>query len=244
MKRAVILVGYEGSGQNFLAGVSADLQRYRSFFTSVNGGAWYNSEIHEGLNWSSDSLLNTIRSLINEGTEYIAVFFSGHGFTSQLGTTYFELNDDEAITLNQLQGALNTVKSLIVADSCRVMCRIIEKAQREPQIRMFARGGAIRWAEYRESFDNGVARLRSGHWTVALSTDLNQAAEDSSEGGIYSKALLDVAQNTITSGTSGIFSIESVHDVAAKRVGQITGETQTPVIVKNEIITPPFLIIL
>ena len=45
MKRRALLIGCPGKGNDFLPGVKKDIENYKEYLKSNNGGKWYDDEI-------------------------------------------------------------------------------------------------------------------------------------------------------------------------------------------------------
>lgn len=102
MKRCLFIIGNQGSAVNntFLPGVSMDVNSYLSFFKSANGGAWECSEIvpkHFG--WTKCALHHEIYCRRMAGLDYAVIVFAGHGYAVRGGIPYFELSENEDVSL-------------------------------------------------------------------------------------------------------------------------------------------------
>ena len=105
-----------------LPGVRRDVNSYLSYFKSDIGGAWEDSEIvDKNYNWSclglSAELLN--RRMDRDGLDYALIVFAGHGYAERNGEIYFELSNEEILSLTTLKSFLTTQKVLLIADSCQ-----------------------------------------------------------------------------------------------------------------------------
>ena len=91
MKIKALLIGAEGSGDSYLPGVKQDINSFKNYLMSEDGGAWKDNEISI-LNSPSKLLLSL--SLINitaENNDFILIYFAGHGSFSQLEGRKFYL---------------------------------------------------------------------------------------------------------------------------------------------------------
>lgn len=241
MKRIAIIIGNDGGIRNYLPGVSKDLVNFTEYLKSDFGGAWEDNEIIIGKDWTIQSLEREITFQKAIRVDYFLIIFSGHGYAIKDRDTYFELANDEDLALGTLKRWLQFKKSLIIADSCRKYIEILEKAYARESLRFYSKANSPFRQRYREIYDQELQRLEMFHSTVVLSTDLNECADDTDEGGLYSKTLIETARSIAGYGSSGIYSIRNMHDIAAEKVAILKGYKQNPQIYStSEIMTPPF----
>ena len=84
MKRTLILIANTGTPDNPAYGARKDIDDYRSFFQSDEGGAWEENEILTFYSTDEDPLtkaflLGSILERKKNGTEYFLIVFCGHG---------------------------------------------------------------------------------------------------------------------------------------------------------------------
>lgn len=134
-------------------------------------------------------------------------------------------------------------KSLIIADSCRKYIEIIEKAHVESYLRTFSDSRSILRAKYRKLYDNEIDRLEAFHNTFIASTNLDECAKDTEDGGLYTKKLLDLASSVAMYGREGEYSIKNLHEVISLQIAEETKHRQTPQIYSTStILYPPFIV--
>lgn len=187
MKRVAIIIGNEGSIRNYLPGVSKDMVNYKRLLLSDAGGAWKENEIVSSKFWSFISLKREIDKQKAMGVDYFFIIFSGHGYAIKNNDTYFDIAENDDLALTTLKRWLQFKKSLIIADSCRKFIEIIEKAHVESRLSLFSDSRYIPRARYRTLYDNEIDRLDSFHNTFIASANLDECAEDTDEGGLYTK---------------------------------------------------------
>lgn len=241
MKRVAIIIGNEGSLRNYLPGVSQDMSNFKRLLLSDAGGAWEENEIISSKSWSSISLEREIDKQKSLGVDYFFIIFSGHGYAIKDIDTYFELAENDDLALGTLRRWLKFKKSLIIADSCRKFIEIIEKAHVESRLKLFSDSRSILRARYRALYDNEIDRLDTFHNTFIASANLDECAEDTDEGGLYTKKLLDLA--VVMYGKEGVYTIKTLHDIVSSRIAEETHNRQNPQISSTSTIqSPPFIV--
>lgn len=241
MKRIAILIGNDGGIRNYLPGVSQDMVNFTEYLKSDFGGAWEDNEIIIGKEWTTQSLEQEITFQKESGVEYFLIIFSGHGYAIKGRDTYFELGDNDDLALSTLKRLLQFNKSLIITDSCRKYIEILEKAYARDSLRFYSKANSPFRQRYRQIYDQELQRLEMFHNTVILSTDLDECAYDTDEGGLYIKTLIETARSVERYGNPGIYSIREIHDTAAEKVAILKGYKQNPQIDStSRIMTPPF----
>lgn len=241
MKRIAIIIGNDGGIRNYLPGVSKDIVNFTEYLKSDFGGAWEDKEIIIGKDWTTQSLKREITFQKGIGADYFLIIFSGHGYAIRNRDTYFELASDDDLALNTLKRWLQFKKSLIIADSCRKYVEILEKAYARESLRFYSKANSPFRQRYREMYDLELQRLEMFHNTIILSTDLDECAYDTDEGGLYIKNLIETARSVERYGNAGIYSIREMHDTVAEKVAILKGYKQNPQICStSRTMTPPF----
>lgn len=243
MKRVAIIIGNEGKMRNFLPGVSKDMTNFKKLLLSDVGGAWEENEIISSKFWSTSSLKREIDRQKSFGTDYFFIIFSGHGYAIKNNDTFFELAENDDLALGTLKRWVQFKKTLIIADSCRKYLDIIEKAHVESYLRTFYDNRSILRTKYRTLYDNEIDRLEAFHNTFIASTNLDECAEDTEEGGLYTKKLLDLASSVAIHGRDGVYTIKNLHEVISSQIAEETHHRQTPQIYSTSTIqSPPFIV--
>lgn len=190
MKKKVLIVA-NADVDGSLAGVEEDVENYTDFFTSPEGGAWWETEIDYLSRPSLKEFFEKMSEM--DDLDYSILVFTGHGgLDRRSGTTFFWLNDNETVDLWSLGGTWRT----IIADSCR------SRQERPP---MFRKGSVFEgWAQgietyarriYEKYLQNTRSKLPEPQATVYMyACSPGQVASGTYQGGVYSKALLDGAR--------------------------------------------------
>ncbi len=184
MKRLALLIGTTGKKEdaNYLAGVPVDLKNYYSYLISPEGGAWEPEEIVTLLNPTRQEFLDSVANL---QVGYLFMLYSGKDTHKAIygGRTYFELNEDEIIDMEDV--ARKAPKQLILVHA---KYRFSKKntatplfKTKEPQLtKEIAR---IRFTEQLQLSDDGTV--------LCSMIDYDRHAPDTSQGGFLSTHLLN-----------------------------------------------------
>ena len=250
MKRCLILIGNEGKASNgsFLPGVSKDLEAYENFFRSDNGGAWGSSEIAtRRIGWTSLGLKNELllRRMEEGGLDYALIVFSGHGYAERDGEPLFELSENDVISLSAICSILPAQKMLMIADSCQgYLNESLAKASSE--LRQFSNNlNTMTRDRKREIYNRQIERMGYRSKVFASAVRPGEYAGDTSQGGRYSRALLDAAETLKLGGNPDtLYNIDLVHAIAADNVSYETHDTQHPTVTPaSGIEFPPFVVV-
>lgn len=126
--RKALIIGYPGEkgANNYCKGVNHDMENYKSFLTSPLGGAWSEDEIQILYKPIKEAVRQAVQSL--KYVSYAKIIFSGHGAYSPIhGSTFLELNKNEAIDAAELRGACR--KQTIILDCCRAVAKVITEEE-------------------------------------------------------------------------------------------------------------------
>lgn len=220
--RQAILIGCPGSGNSYLHGVAEDLTNVKNFLQSDKGGRWYSNEIITLNNPTFERLFQIVHST---NTDYNFIYFSGHGFTSQNWKRMLALRDNN---IEDLFFINDSPRQLIVIDACRnyVTPGISGIPDLGEQWEHF--DGVY---EARIMFDHYIANSPYGK-TIVYATQKGHYSYDSSTGGYFTKALLNITTRVKSETYKPIF-INKVVDVLPQ-VLQKQGNSQVPEIAYSE----------
>src|ERR1700681_4568547 len=114
VNRLAILIGAPGNNKNYLRGVPVDLNNFRNFLLSPNGGRWFPDEIISLPRAKVSDVVSIIHTI---SVDYLFVFFSGHGYTEAYSNKRMlclqDHNVEDLFLLNR------SPRQLIVIDACR-----------------------------------------------------------------------------------------------------------------------------
>lgn len=248
-RKLVLIISDGGNGANHLKGVHIDENNYLNFFKSPEGGAWMDHEIlvYDQNNFDVDVLhaIDLGARAENNPIVYYLIVFCGHGYTDELGRIHLEVRMDCDLLLENLQAAVARSRYLIIADSCRAVVRLNEGGQVNT-LRMFSTSEDARRSAYatlcRNWYNAQLERTPRNMHMVLFSNSFDETAEeDSRKGGYYSYALMQSAKVKIEEthrlqenhAASCSYSVDDIHQLAAKNVVAKTYDTQHPDILEN-----------
>lgn len=201
MKRNCILIGAPGSNSkgNYLEGVSIDMYNMRNYLASNTGGAWNDNEILELINPSKEQINTALTK--SKISDFSLVLFSGHGGTStKNGRTYLEINTKGEDY--PAEGLINhTKKEIVIVDTCRSYFTPVE-SQFESIMKALNEQLSIR-AKYRMAYDDAIENADIGP-LILYACSIGETANDTNEGGIFTKTLIDTAQSISGIVSTGI----------------------------------------
>jgi hypothetical protein len=183
MEKRILLIGNNAD----LPGVKQDFINYQYFFKNKIGGDWYDEEIIQKMNPTKYDLLSTISKLRSDNLDYIVVIYSGHG--GQERETVLEINEKgERIDESELKDI--SKRQLTIYDCCRAYSSMVKLSE---STRITAKSfDKIDFT--RQLYENRI--MESIQQQVNLyACSIGEIANDTSEGGAYSKNLLKAAQS-------------------------------------------------
>ena len=181
MQKRIVIIGNDHG----LPGVKVDIKKYKAFFKSSYGGSWRDDEIIEKLNVTKAELQTELNRL-NGTLNYLIVIFSGHG--GQERETLLELNSEgECIAESELTNL--AYRQLNIYDCCRSFSEpLFESIQAKLRTELFSA------VDTRKRFEERI--MLADHQQVSLyACSIGEYANDTSEGGAYSKNLISAARN-------------------------------------------------
>jgi len=199
MKRKALLIG-NTSG---LGGVTADMNAWRKFLCSDQGGCWNDDEIIMRTNISYANLHMLIQAIKEEHNDFVIVVFSGHGGVREDQILYLN-SSDETILESELKGLAQ--RQITELDCCRV-----REAAVESRTRLFSNGGVIRdnvdqRARIRALYDRRIMQACPQQVTL-YACSLGESAYDNGSYGYFTHNLLAVAQEV------GDYDYKTIYDI-------------------------------
>lgn len=244
MKRCLIVIGNEGSANNFLPGVKADVENYLAYFKSNNGGAWEADEIvPRNFGWSKLGLKTEIMDRRMKGLDYALIVFVGHGYAEREGGIYFELSPDNDVSLDEIKSFFPNQKVLMIADSCQSYIPEATLRKRTP----LRKSGDSRLRNMlKNKYNRQIENVCSNAFTFASAVSLGESANEDSRGGLYSRYLLShakgIANNPSYTGNE-VVDINRINSEVRKDVLDYSKQKQTPSItITRGDVYPPFYV--
>lgn len=192
-----------------LKGVPKDVERYATFFTSLQGGAWdRNEEIMILPNCASkETVLSALDDL--ETMDYSIVIFTGHGGTHWDDEAYVWLNDEETLLISDLKrkGRYQGQRRLLITDCCRVYDEQFGVPLQESMEshRVLASDVSDLWEYVRQEYENRILALPA-HIACLYSCSLDEVAEEEGHtGGKYTYNLIKYLKNWRSAETNDMF---------------------------------------
>lgn len=188
MNRKALIIGCPGSGKTKLSGVTADTIKYKSFFKTYFGGAWYSNEIEVIDNPNRADLLTKIQMISVQNFDYTIITFSGHGWESTKEGTKILLRDDEEMAVKELN--TNADRQLRILDNCRM----IEREEQYFSEDMFmARKADVtdEKGKYRRAYENLILKAEKGI-SILFACDTDETAGENVNGGYFTQALISI----------------------------------------------------
>lgn len=207
MKRFAFLFG----NTDGLEGVKKDLDRFQSFLESDIGGAWErDDEIYRQCDLDYDEVMRIIDIIRNRCYDYVVVYFSGHGGMKRATELCLNASGD---LLNEEEISGLADKQLSIYDCCRVFPRIVKNAMN------FVFDESVesclsRRKLYRERFEALITNA-SEQEVRLYACKPGRFANDTSNGGVYTQHLLDVAEEQSLIGD--VF-VKKAHTLATNAV--------------------------
>ena len=215
-RAAILIESSDIKNEQDLPGARKDIENWKNFLISNQGGAWEYSEIsvlHRPTLVQLKSILNSHRY-----KDYVFIAFSGHGYHIQnadIDETKICLNETEEPSVFSINPAND--RCTFIIDACRGIINEQELRKSlfaEEMINKLSLSRIV----YRELFDKSVMRAEKGIIRL-YSCSINESASESPLGGTYSKFLIEVAQNwheKTTHGDGNLLLLNRAHDLAAK----------------------------
>jgi hypothetical protein len=242
MTRKAIMIGSPGPKNtvNYLKGVDADLHHFVSFLKSPIGGSWEGHEIED----LSDCTLENLMDIIQEiNTDYLLVYFSGHGH-QDLKETIIALKTTETISITNLISFIKASKALIILDTCRKGIHDEYESFTGPEYLSFK--STLIQPNTREKFMNILAESHDGI-AIAYACSVGEISNDTELGGDYTYSLLKTSLEWYESqNNESVLSIKGANDLAHQYLKFKSNFDQNPQIVmtndKEENLNFPFAI--
>jgi hypothetical protein len=182
--RLAILISSPGPEENYLPGSVNDPEHMARYLMSPRGGMWRANEIFclADPSWEDIDLL--LQFYI---TDYLFVYFSGHGFMTYDQKRYFCFKNasvEDTALFN------DSSRQLVIGDACREYLPTISGIPEEEEFIDYIGDGRAR-----EAFDQAIINSPSGKMIVHSTQAGELAYERNGQGGVFTIALLSTARN-------------------------------------------------
>jgi hypothetical protein len=224
MTRKAIMIGSPGpkNSATYLKGVDTNLHHFVSFLKAPIGGSWEDEEI-AGL--YKCPLENFIKLFKSTNTDFLLVYFSGHG-QQDLKETNISINDTESISISQLIKIIQSPKALIIIDSCRKF--IVEE---------YSSFSGPEYLSFKSLLDQPNTRDRymqiisnsTNSIAIAYACSVGEISNETELGGYYTYSLLkETLQWHESQNKEGVLSINDAHNLAHEELKFKTNFQQNP----------------
>ncbi len=223
MKRRALIIYCDNTSPKRLVGPPMDKENYFAYLTSSLGGSWYDNEILPLHNPYPCDVSQAINGFMNDA-DYTLIIFSGHG-AHEINTNQqlLELQGGD-ILISQLK--TNAPRQTIIIDSCRVLY----SAKRE-DLKKYALldESKLSVGSTRTLFEQMLLETDEGLSVTMFSCSKNQSSGDSTEGGYYLLALLQVANEwSENEPFQKCLDLRAAHQLASEYIARNYLTTQTP----------------
>ncbi len=244
VKRCAILIGNDRWGGKFLPGVSKDIEALKQFILSPEGGSWNETEILELNSPHQAEYFFDILSEVAQKSEYVFIYFAGHGELSCYLTPSFVFPGNAEISLDDIKQIFQNKPVLMISDSCQGIPEYKQGGRITESLRMFSTGDPVKEFKARRTFDKEL-RVLPPMFTYASAVSPGQSAKEGSEGGYYTQNLLKACKFILDNSEieSGVYGICDPHHIASQAVETVTCRAQRPRIGGyTRTFQPPFLV--
>ena len=224
MTRKAIMIGSPGpkNSATYLKGVDADLHHFVSFLKAPIGGSWEEVEIASLYKNPSENFIELFQ---NTKTDFLLVYFSGHG-QQDLNETKIAINDTESISISQLTSIIQSPKALIIIDSCRKF--IDEDYSSFSGAEYLSFKSILDQPNTRDRYMQIISESTNGI-AIAYACSVGENSGDTELGGFYTYSLLKEALQWYESqNNEGVLFTEDAHNLAHEELKFKTNFQQNP----------------
>lgn len=205
MKRHLFLVLNHGPWNNRLENVDVDIDGYKSFFQSPEGGFWTDDEISV---YKDNFYFNVFKEdiqyqrNIQDPYELIVFVFCGHGCTDENGEQWFEIRPDSTVgsdmSLTQFRQACAGTRTLLISDACSSLYTGPLFEQRTLNFSVRGVDEDLSYAMSCRTLYNSIVRMTpAGTFVFGFAASRGESARENENGGYYSQSLLKEAKSVI-----------------------------------------------
>ncbi len=191
MTKRALIIGNAGNEDEFLLGVSKDVNNYKRFLLSNIGGNWYEDEIYISLDETKKEVEAQIEKLQNERNDFTFIVFTGHGSFSQLkNCRKLYINNDYIYEGDLLY---SSKKQILIIDTCAgiendLLLEVSCESYAMDNIRKNASIG------HRVIYENYIKECLEQQ-NILYACDIDESSADTSKGGLFSYYLIETADN-------------------------------------------------
>lgn len=186
MKIKAVLIGCAGEGDDYLPGVSKDIQGMYDYLLSDRGGQWKSNEIVKLETKFKSRIENLINEIRSEENDFVLFYFAGHGSYSHLLGRKFYVDDEDFFTQQDI-GAFSE-KQICIFDTCANFERsITEKFEFGVESRTYDSMGY-----HRNKYLAWINQCPSQKVSLYACSE-DESSGESEQGGDFTQALISSA---------------------------------------------------
>lgn len=189
MKKRALIIGNAGNKDEFLLGVSKDINNYKRFLLSNIGGDWYEDEIYISLDETKEEVKAKIAKLEDEKNEFTFIVFTGHGsFSTLKNCRKLYINNDYIYESDLLY---LSKKQILIIDTCAGIENdlSIEATSESDTMDSLRKNASI---EHRIIYENYIKECLEQQ-NILYACDIDESSADTSKGGLFSFYLIETA---------------------------------------------------
>lgn len=232
MKRSALLIC-----NNDASGAQHDIEKWRKFLESTNGGAWFTGEIMSKVNPSLAEVQEIIKVMRCIQNDFVIVVYAGHGEWKR--STTLELNPNGE-TIQETEFYNLASRQIISLDCCRGFSPLFEVVD-EARERLFS---ANQRSAIRDAYDCRMMEAYAQQ-VILYACQKGESAYGDSNGGFYTNNLIRQATNFLP--YNEFQTVNCAHNMAASHTTNETksktGKDQHPEIVDGRCVSNKQLII-
>ena len=231
MKRQAILIC-----NNDASGAQHDMEKWKKYLQSANGGSWNQGEIESKVNPSLEEVRNLLRCVSGDNPDFVFVAYAGHGEWKR--STNIELNP-RGETIREEEFFNLAPRQIICLDCCRGVSQI--ELFDEAQERMFS--ATVR-SSIREAYDLRMMQA-DPQQVILYACQVGESAYGDNNGGYYTNNLIRQSREFLPN--KDFQTVNYAHNLAAplttNETRRKTGRDQHPDMVCGRSVSDKQLII-
>lgn len=231
MKRQAILIC-----NNDASGAQHDMEKWKKYLQSANGGSWIQGEIESKVNPSLEEVRNLLRCVSGDNPDFVFVAYAGHGEWKR--STNIELNP-RGETIREEEFFNLASRQIICLDCCRGVSQI--ELFDEAQERMFS--ATVR-SSIREAYDLRMMQA-DPQQVILYACQVGESAYGDNNGGYYTNNLIRQSREFLPN--KDFQTVNYAHNLAAplttNETRRKTGRDQHPDMVCGRSVSDKQLII-
>ena len=221
---------------NDASGAQHDIEKWKKYLQSANGGSWIEGEIESKVNPSLEEVRFFLRRILRDNPDFVFVAYAGHGEWKR--STNIELNPGGE-TIREGEFFNLAPRQIICLDCCRGVSQI--ELFDEAQERMFS--ATVR-GSIREAYDLRMMQA-DPQQVILYACQVGESAYGDNNGGYYTNNLIRQSREFLPN--RDFQTVNYAHNLAAllttNETRRKTGRDQHPDMVCGRSVSDKQLII-